>query len=221
MLLFRQFPRRDYDLSSITLTADDKKYLAEKIINGEITKKDMVRRYKLKATTIQGWLERVRNGFNLRNNGGRPKLISPKKQEILINALSKNKYQTPKNVYKNLVNDIIVEQANERGNSVSSTNAASLRTFKRYEAILNINSGNAEQTTTARKKAVESFKNAISMIVMNYLMLNKEANGGNICTKSMLIMNVDGSQFAVGYKGDDLVKVYYIGNDVKKNLSMM
>ena len=217
--LFQQYPRRHYDLIQYELTGKEKEWIAKRIISGEKNVKELVRQYNLNKETILSWCKRINKGFNLRGKGGRPMLISPKKQEKLIDALSNKKYQTPKNVFKNLVNDIIVEQATERGNSISSTTAASTRTFKRYEKALHINSGNAEQTTNARMKATESVKNAVSFIAMNSLMLESTDDDDLICSKSMLNLNVDATQFAVGYKGDQAVEVKYIGDEVKKNTS--
>lgn len=94
--LFQQYPRRHYDLIQYELTGKEKEWIAKRIISGEKNVKELVRQYNLNKETILSWCKRINKGFNLRGKGGRPMLISPKKQEKLIDALSNKKYQTPK-----------------------------------------------------------------------------------------------------------------------------
>ena len=81
-LLFSRY--RLQDLSNTVLKPDEKKWIANNIIDESSTAIKSAQKYNLKSKTIQNWVNRTTKGVPLYESGGRPPYIPTSEKDNLI-----------------------------------------------------------------------------------------------------------------------------------------
>lgn len=84
------------NLQGKTLLNEEKTWITEKIFNQELTIKNVVNRYKIKSSTIDYWLKRVKDGKYLHDVWHRPRIISEESMPMIRNEILENQFsQSP------------------------------------------------------------------------------------------------------------------------------
>ena len=90
---FEDIYKRQYtkDLSHFELTADDKSFIAQLIIDGSCTVKDLVERYNLTGSTLYKYADKLRKGEHFQYIQGTLPRLNGRAREELTQELSKRK----------------------------------------------------------------------------------------------------------------------------------
>jgi len=194
--------RRIPDLSERVLTIDEKTWLANRVINGDETVKELHLKSKISVSTLYGWISIIRSGNKLLDNG-RPPIIAEEHLSKIEDFITSSKTSISASIFEDEVHKYAVVTAQNRKNiSESQVHRPSRRTFKTLEKRLNIKTGNAELTTNARAIACADVRNAVSMCAAQHLMVP--------LVDHYLILNMDATQYKVGNNSNEKTKVKFI-----------
>jgi len=101
--------------------------------------------------------------------------------------------------------DLVQKRADTRGEFGASITSVSKRTGKRIEQEMGISTGYAEKMTQARIDAVADLRNFVTYAAMLYLMAH--------ISPHQLHLNLDATQFTVGYDSDQNIQVKYMKSE--------
>jgi transposase len=193
--------RRVPDLSKSVLTLEQKTWLAERVINGLETAKELNIKYKISLNTIYRWISLLKSGKKLLTNG-RPSVILEEHFEKIEETVNSSAAGISASLFNDEVHKYAILTAQSRINITGSQiKRPSRRTVGKILKRLAIKSGNAEQTTNARAIACSDVRNAVSMCAAQHLMVP--------LVDHYLILNMDATQYTVGNNVESKQKIFY------------
>jgi hypothetical protein len=202
------------DLGGIDLTVDEKLSLGRQMAEaalGPDTRKKLQEKYNLQTRSLYRYQDAWLKNSVLFPNTGRPPNIDPEYMDVATAALQENDYQVRTANWKFELQEAAKKTAAKRGRDPGRVKPISRRTLARVEIREGIDTGNAEPTTTARATAISDVRNAVSFAAMNQHMVEE-------CqTAPELILNMDATQFQVGYDTKGKIEIKYKTDD-KKNM---
>mmetsp|Transcript_26482 Transcript_26482/g.36462 ORF Transcript_26482/g.36462 Transcript_26482/m.36462 type:complete len:212 (-) Transcript_26482:613-1248(-) len=199
--------RRIPDLSEKKLTLEQKTWLANRVICGKETVKELHIKYKLSVNTIYKWVNIIKAGGKLSTNG-RPSIISEEHFPNIQEFINNSKESVTTSLFQEEVHKYaIVTAQNRRNISESQVKPPSRRTLGTLQKRLQLKTGNAELTTNARAIACSDVRNAVSMCAAQHLMVP--------LVDHFLILNMDATQYTVGNNSNSKAKVVFTNRPTK------
>jgi hypothetical protein len=196
------FGRRIPDLNGKKLTLIQKQWLADQILNGRFSAKELALKTQIPISTFFKWLSKIRNGQKLIANG-RPSSIAEEHLPKIVDFINSSKTSISASDFDDEVYKYAILSAQERKNiAESQVKRPSPRTLLDLEKKLQIKTGNAELTTNARAIACADVRNAVSMCAAQHLMVP--------LVDHYLILNMDATQYTVGNNSKQKAKVKYL-----------
>ena len=208
---FGRFGISKVDLSNEILTADEKNWLGQKIVDGHYKQSWVSKYYSISKQLVHKYTTSVKKGLALKFKAGRPSFISQESKEEIRNFLQSGKCSKRTSEYENKLQEVIEKEALAQGKSPSQVHYPSRSTIGRLELELVIHTGNAEKISDARAMAVADVGSAVSFATMNQLVVTPLID-------PHLILNADATQFTVGDTGAEKEKLKYIGKRGTKAL---
>lgn len=193
--------RRVPDLSGVELNLEQKTWIANRVINGLESARQLSDKYNIRVKTIYKWVRLIKNGITL-SPYGRPPIIAqehlPKIKQFVDNHIS----GVPSAILNDEINKYAIATAQARRNiSEAQVKCPSRRTLGTIHKQLKIKNGNAELTTNARAIACSDVRNAVSMCAAQHLMVP--------LVDHFLILNMDATQYTVGNSCSSTAKVNF------------
>ena len=149
------------------VTAEQKRWFAQEIIQDPSKLRFFVAKTGLNVKTLWHWKNQVAQGNILHENGGRPKLIDDEEMKAVVQDIERGLDES---------NGLDSHQRNERFKIAAEnthkkrglhfSGEISERTRQRYMRNYNISMKNAEIKTAARFQAEHDVKNAFSHIIV-------------------------------------------------------
>ena len=189
--------------AGIELTAEQREWLGEVIVSGKETPLTASLRFYLPVRGLGKYAEKVRKGLIFADSAGRPTVLDANSKIAYAEFLTDNTYQRTTEEVNEFVQELAVKTAETRG--VHSINApiVSKRTIERLEAESKTITKNSEAVTAARQIATSDVRNAITFGGMNAMMVEYSI--------PQLIVNMDSTQFCVGYNNNKKLEIKFIG----------
>ena len=203
---FEDIYKRQYtkDLSHFELTADDKSFIAQLIIDGSCTVKDLVERYNLTGSTLYKYADKLRKGEHFQYIQGTLPRLNGRAREELTQELSKRKAaqsSVGEEEFETLVKESAVQTDLRRGGAglavpVSRNYAATVR------KTLNVDLLKGQHKTDARIRAEADPRNAVSEAAM---LLGFQQN-----LQPTMIWNVDDYQMQLRNDGEGIERLVIV-----------
>jgi hypothetical protein len=202
---------REGTISYKSLDSKQKHAVGRLVAEHKFTPTQAAYEFKIPKSNIYDWKKHFLNAPNASISIGRPPALGENELQMLKKYMLEHQVYKP-NIceYNDKFEELIESTERSRGNKFNSKTKLSRNTQKKIEKRLQIQTGNAEATTEARKLALQSERGAISFAVMNYV-LSKSLHPS-------MILNADSTQFTVGCSNTKKVVVKYIRDDDTEEL---
>ena len=158
--------RESVDLSEVELTSAEKSWLGTQIFTKQCSVAELSEKYNLKTKVLYKYGDKVGQGAIFYEGDGRPPKVTSEQKKILIENLQHRELQLRTSDFHGKVQGMAKNTAESRHSIKEEDCTISPRTIARLEEELNISTGNAEPTTTARAAAVEDVRNTLTFAAM-------------------------------------------------------
>ena len=208
--LVNPFGRGNVDLSKQTLSTLEKTWLCHEIKYHGKSAAQLGAKHNLSRKKLTQWVSVLTKNGILQQGRGRPSSFLSADLEYIKRSVSAKVYNTKTvDFNKEMQSQFVKNTVSVTGVADCSVKLLSDRTLVRYQDLMKLKKGNAEQTTDARAVATADKLNAVSVAAAHFLMMP--------LTSPHLVINSDGTSFQTGGGQTELVEVIYDPEVHKEN----
>lgn len=206
-VIHNPFNSNRVDLSNVSLSATEKMYFVQEIKAKRTSAKIISRYHNIRRDTINNWVYNAKKQGRLQDSTGRPRYLPLMDLPKVRRAVRSGDLRPRREVVEKIIMDLHKENVQQfsASNLPITVQPPSKRTFDRILNDSNVNSGGAELTTNARTLACNDKRNAVALAAGCHAMIP--------LVNYNLIINMDATQFKVGFNSKQTIKVFYVADD--------